>query len=43
MKFCIYLLIASLLCVSMTQCGAVRTNATRIQTARTRRLDELTE
>ena len=37
---CIYLLIASLSASALTQCGAFRSQANRIQTARARRIDD---
>lgn len=43
MKFCIYILIAVLIAASVSQCAGIRTSATRVQTARARRIDELTE
>ena len=43
MKFCIYLVIAALIASSVGQCSAVRTQATRVQSARARRIDEAAE
>ena len=41
MRPCIYLVLIVTLTCSVMHCSGVRTSATRIQTARTRRLDEI--
>lgn len=43
MRYLIYLLIAVLIAASISQCAGIRTTATRVQTARIRRLEEATE
>lgn len=43
MRYLIYLLIAVLIAASVSQCAGIRTSATRVQSARARRIDELTE
>lgn len=43
MKYALIFLVCLLVASTVFNCAAVRTNATRIQTARVRRIDEATE
>ncbi len=43
MRYLTYLILSVLIAATVCQCGGIRSQATRIKTARTRRIDEAGE